>query len=316
MSPPATTGVLFSAGRGSRLRPLTDRVPKALLPMLDIPLGGFALKRLLTISPSVIVNIDARARVPVEEGLRAVGAGRIDLMEESPEPYGAAGTLAAIRDRIGERIVTWNADALCDLEPSMLLGAHLASGAPATIAVVPVDSNADVEVGDGRATAFIDRHLRPDAPGAQFAGVAVLDAAVVRALPDARPLGLAEAVLVPLVRSGDLATYEHPGYALDVGTFERYVEGSVDLLGGRGPAPPEPWPGEIVAVPGGAAYLGPGARAAEGSLGPSAVILSGGQVAAGARVVRSVVSRDEVVPPGETLTNSVWPWFRGSGAPP
>jgi hypothetical protein len=39
--------VLFAAGHGTRLRPLTERLPKAAVPLLDIPLGAFGLAALL-----------------------------------------------------------------------------------------------------------------------------------------------------------------------------------------------------------------------------------------------------------------------------
>jgi NDP-sugar pyrophosphorylase family protein len=288
--------------------------------MLDVPLGAFGMSQLLKICSSVIVNAASDARSVIEVELRAGMGGAfgsdktMTIFEESPEPFGAAGTLAALRDRIGERALTWNADTISDLDLSDLFNAHRASGAPATVAVTPVAGNADLAIEGRWATTFIDRRLRPEAAGARFIGAAVFERAVLEALPDDRPLGLAESILRPLVKRGELAVFIHAGYAADVGTFPRYVGASLDLLEGRGPAPPMAWPGEILRGPGGVAYLGPGAFAAKGTLGPGAVLLAGSRVEEDARIERSVIWRGSQVGAGEKVCDAVWPWFRGSGA--
>jgi mannose-1-phosphate guanylyltransferase len=267
---------------------------------------------------NVIVNVVPPARQVIESDFRRVLGGpdgrSLTFMEEEPEPFGAAGTLAAIRSHTDDGVLTWNADTISDLDLRGLIDVHLRAGLAATVAVVPVASGADCLVLRDRAIAFIDRRLQSDAGGGQFIGAAVFEKTVLDALPDERPLGLAEAILHPLVQRGELAVFEHHGYAADVGTFPRYIEASIDLLEGRGPEPPIPWPGEVVAVPGGAAYLGPGASAAQGALGPGAILLAGSRVEEGAFVERSIVWRDAVIPSGENVVGSVHPWFRGRRA--
>jgi mannose-1-phosphate guanylyltransferase len=295
------------------LRPLTEHVPKAVLPMLDVPLGAFGLKELGKVSSRLIVNVDARAATEIQSILEPMAEKEgVSFVHESPEPFGAAGTLAAIRAEVEDIVLTWNADCITDLAVDGLLEAHEASGAAATIAVAPVDSSADVTYDRWRATAFINRHERPDAGGGRFIGVAVFGKQVLEALPEQRPLGLAETVLEPLVAQGELAVLEHTGYAMDVGTFPRYLRASLDLLEGRGPPHPIPWPGKMLALETGNAYLGPGAHAAEGSLGPGAILLRGAGAGKGAYIENSIVWRDSMAPEGEVVSGSVWPWFRAS----
>jgi mannose-1-phosphate guanylyltransferase len=292
---------------------LTDRVPKAILPILDIPLGAFGLGRLTTVCSSVIVNVQAGTRVAIETALSRAAPGAIAFVEESPVPFGAAGTLAAVRERLGETIVTWNADVISDLAVEDLVLAHQATNAPATIAVRRVERNADVTFERGRATGYINRHERSDASGGQFVGVTVFEKSVVNALSVDRPAGLAETILEPLVERGELAVYEHRGYGIDVGTFPRYLEASDDVLGGRSVELPRPLPGAVVRLASGAAYIGPGALAAQGTLGSGAILLEGSKVEEGAFVERSIVGAGMVVPRGEEVTDAVWPWFRGRG---
>jgi NDP-sugar pyrophosphorylase family protein len=306
---PEASGVLFSAGRGARLKPLTESVPKAILPVLDVPLGSWGLTQLLSICPRVFVNVEPNVRAMVESQLAPVTEGQpgaVTFKEEFPEPFGAAGTLVALRDLVTEKVVTWNADTITDLALQPFFETHKASGASVTIAILPVDRAADVSFDSGRATAFIDRHARPEASGGQFIGVAMLERTELEALPLRRPLGLAEAVLEPLVRKGDLAVHVHAGYAIDVGTSSRYLQASIDLLEGRGPAPPLPPPGEIIPLDDGIAYLGPGASAADGSLAAGAMLLRGSRVLEGAVVERALVWQETVVPSGARVNNAVW----------
>lgn len=301
--------VLFAAGRGHRLKPLTDVVAKPALPLLDVPLAAFGLRRLFEAAPAVVVNVrHLPESVTAAVAPYVPGECRLDALFEAPEAYGTAGTLVALRERLGSPFLTWNADVLTDLSAVSLLAAHRASGAPATVAVAEVSSGADFVLEGGRAAGFVDRRSRDSAAGGLFLGVGVFERSVLSSLPETRPLGLGETLLASLARSGDLAVFRHQGCWRDVGTPAAYLAASLELLDGSGPEPPdESWPGEIVA----GSYLGPGAVAAGGTEG--SVLLSGSRVEAGARVERSLVWRDEVVPAGTVLQDGVW--FGGRALP-
>lgn len=304
--------VLLCAGRGTRLRPLTDVVPKPALPLGDVPLGAWALAGLLTTGLDVLVNVSHLGHL-VAAALE--GFGPFETLVEEPDAYGSGGTVAAVRERVGNRLITANADVLTDLEPRELIATHRSSGADATVAVIDVASGGDFELSAGRASAFIDRRDRPEAAGGRFMGTAVFERAALELLPDRRPLGLGEHLLRPLADSGRLATHVHSGYYLDVGTFGGYLEASVDVLAGRAPASPQPPPGDIVELDGGNAYLGTGAHAEVESLGPGAMVLAGAQVEPGARVERAIVWPREVVPSGTELSDCVWAFGRAHTGP-
>ena len=273
--------------------------------MLDIPLGAWGLEALLSLGAgSVFVNTAYRA-AQVAAGLKP-HAGDARFVIEEPRPYGTAGTLAALRGDLGGRVVTWNADELTDLDPADLLATHERLGAPATLVVVRVVAGADLELSGNAATAFVDRRARPAAPGAQYIGVAVFDRAVLDLLPHTRPLGLAEALIEPLIARGEVAVHMHSGYALDVGTPEHYLEASSALLERTGPTPPVPYAGAVKDTAAGSCYLGPGARAAPGTLGPGAILLNGALVHPGARVAHAVVWEREEVPSGAVVERAVW----------
>lgn len=287
---------------------MTDEVAKPALPLLDVPLAAFGLRSLCEAAPAVVLNVRHLPQSVTAAVAPYVPAGiRLDTLHETPEAYGTAGTLVALRGRLAPTFLTWNSDLLTDLSAVELLETHRRSGAPATIAVAEVATGADFVVDGGRAVGFVDRRERSDVAGAVFIGAAVFEQRALDPLPETRPLGLGETLLASLARSGELGVHRHAGYWRDVGTIGNYVEASLDLLAGRGPEPPDGWPGEITA---GGAYVGPGAS---GAMGPGAILLAGSRVEAGATVERSIAWPGEVVPAGAVVRDAVW--FGGRALP-
>jgi mannose-1-phosphate guanylyltransferase len=299
------SSVLFAAGVGKRLRPLTERVAKPALPVLDVPLGTWGLAALARSAPPVIVNASHLAGT-IETALRAALPGATwELFVEEPEGFGTAGTLRALRDRFDGPVVTHNGDLLCDLDPAAVLRSHVEGGAMATAAFRPVDANADAELSADRVVEWFDRR-RTSKPGWQFVGIAVFDAAALGLLPDLRPAGLGESLLTVLAERGELAAHRFHGYALDVGTPSRYLQANIDVLNEIAPAPPVRPPGIALEVTGGRAYVGLDAVVSHESLGPNAIVLSGARIATDAHVENAIVWPNESVGAGITVRDAIW----------
>ena len=296
----AIGSVLFAAGRGTRLRPLTERTPKPALPVLDVPLASFSLALLRRTRPPVIVNLSRGAEV-VRAALAPWAAPDVEYAIERPAPFGTAGTLGALRPRLAPTVLTCNADVLTDLEPSALLAAHERLGSAATVAVAPVTAGADFDLAGERVAELIDRRASPRRAGWVFTGVTVLERDAVTDV--ARPSGLVEAVLRPLIARREVAAVVHDGYFMDVGTPERYLQSSLDVLAGR--LRLEQMPGAVVATRDGRAYVGPGTTV-QGALGRGAIVLRGAVVERGAHVERAIVWPWERVPAKKRVVDTVF----------
>ena len=297
--------VLLSAGRGTRIRPLSDVCPKAALPLLDVPQAVPALRTLAATAPRVLVNLGhlhdeaaLRLRVNTTKG--------VETLVEVPEPYGTGGTLKALVGRLAETIVTWNADLLTNLDPTQLLDTHRRAGAAATLAVTEVSAGADFARADQLLTRLLDRRQGETGSGARFIGMAVFEREALERLPDRRPMGLTEGLLKDLATEHQLACHVHDGYARDVGTPTDYVAAASDLLNERVRVENFTSPGKVVDVEGGRAYVGPRAQVDERSLGPDAIVLEGARVDPRAVVRRAIVWSDEEVPGGVEVTEGVW----------
>lgn len=94
--------LVLAAGRGERLRPLTDEVPKPLLRVGDTTLLDAALARVETVLPISPETVTVNAHWLASQ-IAAHVAGRVHLSVEEPEALGTAGAVGAIRDWLGDR---------------------------------------------------------------------------------------------------------------------------------------------------------------------------------------------------------------------
>ncbi|WP_020417463.1 nucleotidyltransferase family protein [Amycolatopsis sp. ATCC 39116] len=157
---------LLAAGLGTRLRPLTDHTPKCLVeiggrPMLDIWLDALAAAGV----DEVLVNLHHLAPL-VRRHLAGRDGGPVVHTVEEPELLGSAGTLRANREFVaGEEVfLALNADNLTDFDLRVLVGAHRAGGAIATLSVfrAPDPTQCGIlTVDDGLVTGFVEKPADP-----------------------------------------------------------------------------------------------------------------------------------------------------------
>ena len=132
--------LVFAAGLGTRLKPLTDRMPKALVDVGDVPMLERVIRRLAHVGVDrVVVNVHPFAD-RIERFVREREAFGIEvvLSHESEHPLETGGGLAHARHllRLNEPLFLHNADVLTDLPLDVLAEAHEQHGALATLAVM------------------------------------------------------------------------------------------------------------------------------------------------------------------------------------
>lgn len=111
-------GIVLAAGLGTRLRPLTDILPKALCPVANVPLVDLAVARLGALCAAVAVNVHAG-----REQMQAHFAGLdVHVSVEEPEALGTAGALGRLREWVdGRDVLIGNADAWHRADVGVLL---------------------------------------------------------------------------------------------------------------------------------------------------------------------------------------------------
>ena len=210
--------MILAAGRGERMRPLTDRTPKPLLPVAGKPLLVWHLERLARAGLREVVINHAHLGDQIEALLGGGDAWNLSL-RYSPEPPGAletAGGIAQALPLLGdEAFVVVNGDIYCEWDFASAPSA-LAAGDLAHLVLVP--NPPQHPAGDFVLTA--GRVGATGEPKVTFAGIGIyrpqLFAGIVRGQP---------AKLAPLLRAamgeGRVGGELHTGRWVDVGTPER-----------------------------------------------------------------------------------------------
>lgn len=212
--------MILAAGRGERMRPLTDTLPKPLIPVRGRPLIEWHLHRLAQAGVSeIVVNVSHLG----EKIVKALGDGRrwglaIEWSREQ-EPLETAGGIATARSLLGESpFLLVNADVYCDV-PFARLAALDLGGLLGHIVMVPNPAFRP----DGDFSLAAGKVGNLDAPRYTYAGIGVLRPAMVDGVAPG-----SKAPLAPLLRqaaaAGRLGGEVHTGQWSDVGTPERLAE--------------------------------------------------------------------------------------------
>ena len=296
--------VILVGGQGTRLRPLTSTVPKPVVTLVDRPFIAFMLEWLSGHGvEDVIMSCGFLA-----DSVRAVlgdgsAAGvRLRFVEE-PEPRGTAGAVKLAEPMLEERFLMLNGDVLTDIDLSAQIAQHEATGAIATLALVPVpDPTAYGLVlleEDGAVSEFIEK---PDPEQVETnlisAGAYVLEREVLELVAPDRNVSIEREVWPRLVGNG-LYGYASESYWLDIGTPARYLQGTFDIIEGNVATPVRERLG------GGWVSVADDAQI-QGRVIPPALIQRGVHVGAGAHVGSLVVlGEDVVVGAGSTVERAV-----------
>jgi mannose-1-phosphate guanylyltransferase len=229
--------LILAGGEGTRLRPLTSTVPKPVVPLVDRPFIAFMLDWLRGHGVDDVIMSCGFLASGVRNVLGDGGAYgvRLRYMEE-PRPLGTGGALKFAESLLDERFLMLNGDVLTDLDVSAQLALHEQRGARATLALTPVEDPSAYGLvrttADGAVTGFVEKPA-PDQVDTHniSAGIYVLERSVLELLAPDQPASIERDVFPRLVGDG-LYAYVGEGYWLDIGTPERYLEGTFDILEG------------------------------------------------------------------------------------
>lgn len=234
--------MILAAGLGTRLRPLTNTIPKPLLPVGGTPLIVWNLLLLRRHGfRDVLINLHYLGpMIPQALGDGSRYGLRITYSEE-PVILGTGGALKQAEAFFdGQPVLVMNGDTMIELDLGALVATHEAH-APSVTMVVRDDPEAVqwglVELDEAQRVHRINGKGRDGTSAPchrMFAGLHIVHPRVLRRLPPAgTPSSIIDAYTGAL-QDGELVMgYDARGYWSDVGTPERYAQAEQDVAAGR-----------------------------------------------------------------------------------
>ncbi len=216
---------ILAAGRGERMRPLTDHTPKPLLPAGGKPLIVWHLERLAAAGFREVVINHAHLGDRIEAALGNGAAWGLDI-RYSPEPPGALETAGGIANALpllgGEPFLVVNGDIWCDWDVGRARGL---TGRLAHLVMVPNPahhSGGDFSLAGERVV------FAGGEETLTYAGIGVFSPSFFRGVPPGAVMKL-RPLLDAAIAAGALTGERHGGRWVDVGTPQRLAELDIDI---------------------------------------------------------------------------------------
>ncbi len=308
---------ILAAGFGTRLRPLTNHIPKPLIPVLNVPAVCYSLSLLREAGiDRAFCNVHHHA-----EKIRKFLSGANDFnmtldISEEPTILGTGGGIKQCERLLGDdHFLLLNSDIIADFDLGALVEHHRRSGkagtlvlfetpAAATIGDVGIEGENIVDfrnmLGSGRRSNFI------------YTGAALLGPSVFRHL-SAGFSSIVDTGFTGLISEKSLGFFIHRGFWLDIGIPRSLWEANITrrralldrframnrIIGGAGPRmiAPDAAIGRGVRLED--SVIGSGCRIAEGAVLEQAVLLPGTVIEKNSVVTKTILFPGGELPPGE-----------------
>ncbi len=296
---------ILAAGLGTRLRPLTDHIPKPLIPVLNVPalFYTFFLLRQAGIR-EIICNIHHHAalvRNVIESGNFS---GLKITFSEEPIILGTGGGLKKCEKLLGDDdFILVNSDIITDIDFTALVRHHRDAGRSGTLALyetVEAESIGYVGVEAGLVKDFRNRRNTGLVSSLIYTGISVLTPEIFRYMKEEYS-SIVDTGFTGLIDNGGISFYQHRGLWKDIGTMQSYWKANLDTTGAiRNLAEPMKL----------ATGLYPHAVSPEAFVSPDALVF-GSVIGRGCRIGAECTIRNSVLLPGvevkagSTIINSI-----------
>jgi len=217
---------LLAAGHGTRLRPLTDHLPKCLVPIRGTPMLAIWLTLCKKLGiKEVLINLHAHADV-VRTFLRDLADGDVHVkVAEETQLLGSAGTLRANRSWVEAEELFWvfYADVLHCADLAAMLRLHRQRKLAATLGVYEVPDPSRCGIVTANSQDIIENFVeKPKLPTSNlaFSGLMIATPTLLDVIPERVPSDIGFDVMPKL--KNQMLAFRISDYLIDVGTMENY----------------------------------------------------------------------------------------------
>src|SRR3954454_7356568 len=209
----------MAGGEGTRLRPLTSKAPKPMLPIANVPMMEHVINLLRSHGfDEMVVTVAFLANaIKTYFGDGSEFGVKMHYAHEDV-PLGTAGSVGNAREFLDERFLVISGDVITDIDLTSIWQFHADRGAMATIGLTPVDNPLEFGIVITRDDGTIERFLEKPTWGQVFSdtintGIYVLEPEIFAAIPAGESVDFSADVFPKLLDEGAaLFGYVAEGY--------------------------------------------------------------------------------------------------------
>jgi dTDP-glucose pyrophosphorylase len=221
--------VIMAGGFGERLRPLTEKLPKPMLPVGDKPVMELIIDQL---RESGIHKVNVTTHYEPEKIRNYFGDGQafgVDLNYVSEDsPLGTAGALS-LMDEITEPLLVINGDILTQVDFRAMLSFHREHRAEITIGVRQYDLQVPYGVIESDGVAVTCLREKPMLSFFVNAGIYLLEPSIHKLIPQGQRFDMTDPIKLLLSQGRAVASFPIVEYWLDIGRHEDYARAQEDV---------------------------------------------------------------------------------------
>ena len=297
--------VILAGGLGTRLRPITYKTPKPLVPLVGKPLVMHIIDSLPPRVDTVVLAVSYMKDV-LEEYFRVNDCGRKMILVNETTPLGTGGAIKNVEEYLDDTFLVINGDVLTTIDFNDMVKYHREKAGIGTISLWQVeDPTAFGVVGldhDNRINVFQEKPTKEEAVSNMInAGVYVFEPDMLDNI--GKGAVSIEKEVFPKVLDQGLFGYQYGGYWVDCGTRESYLQAQRTLMdfGATRKQPAELKGKVIITDP---VHLS-STRLDSCTIGPYVFAEPNVSIGAGAHVSNSMLMRGATVGPGAVVRNSM-----------
>ena len=293
--------IVLVGGFGTRLQPLTNHVPKQMLPICGLPMIEWVA---LQLAKHGVSEMGLALGYRPDAFLNAYPGGTIAglpyRVAVEPEVLGTAGAIRFALEEldVDETVVALNGDVLTDLDITALVTFHQRQKAEGTIALQSVNDPSRFGVvttdKNGRVAEFVEKPPKGTEPSNLInAGTYVLEPEIINRIPAGQQVSVEREIFPHMAREGSLYAVDSSTYWLDTGTPEQFIEANLDVMRGLRDFVPE-LPTNIVdpSAQIEESFLGEGTEVGANARIKGSVLLSGCKISNNAKIRNSVLAEE------------------------
>jgi NDP-sugar pyrophosphorylase family protein len=214
--------VILAGGKGARLKPFTNTIPKPLVPVGDLPILEIVLHQLKAAGADrIVIAVNYLARLIEAFFGNGEQLGLNIAYSTEDRPLGTAGPLRLIRDLDDDFLVV-NGDLLTTIDFGDLFRSHQNDGAIASIATFKKSVKIDLGVIKVEGNSFKDYIEKPTYDFVVSTGIYAMNRAVLRYIPQDRKFDMPDLMLALHAAGEDIRCYTGSYDWLDMGRVDDY----------------------------------------------------------------------------------------------